>query len=253
MPEDETLDLGLELNQEDQPVEPIIGDPGDEHEEVEESQPATPAAITRDDVYQYLQNDPDELQRIARIANAALEDNNTRAAKEKAPAQPVGPIKRPKLSDFRDESGNIYVEDYDEAIDAYEQSREVTSYAVLAPVQVTNEASSIASKFDVPETAMGELREALQMLTPQQLMSLTDGDRAFIARAAEGLAAQRSRVSQSKVQKPHTERAGSVSQGTWKPAPGQTKGDVDFYCSITGRDINNKADREYLKKEGLIV
>lgn len=246
--EDEVLDLDDPIIENED--EPIVDDV--EQDELEE-EPEAPATITRDDVYQYLQNDPEELQRIARIANAALEDNTNRSKPQEQSQRQASPLVRPRLNDFIAVDGGIRVEEYDEAVEAYENAREAQSFSVIAPAKVSAEADRIAASFDVPESAKEDLKQALGILAPQALLNLTDNERLFLARTAEGIAAHKARTSPSKSPKPHVERSGSVSAGTWKPADGQTKGDVDFYCSITGRDINNKTDREHLKKEGLIA
>lgn len=215
-----------------------------------EPEPVAEAAATpnaRDVAYQYLRDNPEEMQSLARVAQRMTQ-------------QEPEALKAPDPDDFGTweeyfRANNEYTQKAINAAVSEAVGGITRQYEPIVGTQaVTMAVDQIASKFGVPEEAKGFIAENLRGLSPQVIAGLDDGARRILALAAKGEALERGAMPTGRTNGkniPAAEPVAGIGPIEWQCAPGHTIGEIEAYLKMTNQP-KNAATHAKLKREGYL-
>lgn len=224
-----------------------------------EAAPVAEPPNPRDVAYQYLRDNPEEMQSLARVARRMT-------AQETQQQRLVKPVP-PDEADFATweqyhaavKTYQVEMADYtDRAIEsavAQVASKLASQYdPIIGDQAVTKAVNQIASKFGVPEEARGFLADNLQGLGPDVIAGLDDDVRRILALAAKGEALERGALSTGRSNGkniPAAEPVAGIGPVQVQLADGVTKGELDAYLKMTGKTMNRDTVAA-LRKDGYL-
>lgn len=215
-----------------------------------EPEPVAEAAATpnaRDVAYQYLRDNPEEMQSLARVAQRMTQ-------------QEPEALKAPDPDDFGTweeyfRANNEYTQKAINAAVSEAVGGITRQYEPIVGTQaVTMAVDQIASKFGVPEEAKGFIAENLRGLSPQVIAGLDDGARRILALAAKGEALERGAMPTGRTNGkniPAAEPVAGIGPVQVQLADGVTKGELDAYLKMTGKTMNRDTVAA-LRKDGYL-